>query len=375
MPAAFMGQRGEIFALLGLTGMRLTLAHGVGPATPVVFSMYAILRRNMHQDAAGAHKWSTAALQLDRNTGKYTYPVVTFIHTWFVDMWVHPLRESIEPALQAGNYGLECGNVRYGCFCLSGHVLYTAASGLPLEHVKAVSRSQLDVIDNRVLSSKFHCLLELQFAKALMGETRAPDSLSDGEFDEQNDVASILHTDQYNQMAYYHIARCKLAYFNGDFSAALQAGDLGFNLLPACGGQVAEMELRFYLTMAVMAQYLKVLDPLLLERAMSEVTVIEGWDNLCAANFRHMLQLVNAELAYADKHFDIAYELYQLAAHSALENGYLQYHALALELFAVRTACHQGGDRAARFKAAEAAYREWGATAKADQLSSDMSTA
>lgn len=373
MPAAFMGRLGELFALLGVTSMRLTLQHGLGGAAPVVFSMYAILRRNMYQDAVSAHQFSSNALELDQLQGNYTYSVVTFIHTWFIDLWLRPLRESLDLVLKAGNHGLTQGDVRYGSFCLSGHVLYSAASGLPLDKVEHTARAQLHAIDNRVLSSVFHCLLELQFAKAMDGRTENPLSLNDDEYQEQEHIASIQETDQYNQIAYYHIARLKLHYFQHDYIGAIASGNIGFDLLPAAGGQVAEMELRFFYALAALGMQRSKPDPDLMQRAGEELSIINQWKSLCVANFEHKHDLISAEIASIEGDDSLAADMYVKAASSAAEHGYLQHKALAHELAARHfTALNKHNDAINSYKQAEKGYHQWGATTKADEMARNV---
>ncbi|HSA56982.1 MAG TPA: hypothetical protein VLE53_14820, partial [Gemmatimonadaceae bacterium] len=369
MPAAFMAQMGEVFALAAITNLRLTLEHGNAPATPVAHSMYAILRRNAFQDIPGAHAFSRLALALDEQQGGYCFGVCAFIHTWFIDMWLHPLRASIPLSLRAGRTALARGDVLYGCFNLSGHVLYTAGAGCELEVVERVAREQRDAIARRVLSSTFHCVIELQFAKALAGRTRDRFSLTDDEHDEEADLASICDTDQYNQMAYYHVARLKLRVYHHDYDEALRAADRAFTLLTACGGQVAEVELRFYFVIAAAGACDGVSASRrqeLLARAEEQAGVIRGWRAHCEANFGHLSELADAELARLRGWDEEATQGFTRAASGAAANEYRQYAALALELLA-RHHARAGRTEAARaaFDAAGAAYDSWGASLKA----------
>jgi class 3 adenylate cyclase len=372
MPAAFMAQMGEVFALAAITNLQLTLEHGNAPATPVAHSMYAILRRNAFQDIQGAHAFSRLALALDEQQGGYCFGVCAFIHTWFIDMWLHPLRQSIPLSLRAGQTALERGDVLYGCFNLSGHVLYSAGAGLELATVERVAREQRDVIARRVLSSTFHCVIELQFAKALAGRTRDRLSLTDDEHDELADLASICDTDQYNQMAYYHVARLKLHVYHRDFDEALLAADRGFALLTACGGQVAEVELRFFFIMAAAGAWDHSSPPRrqeLLARAEEQAGIIRGWRAHCEANFGHLSDLADGELARLRGLDDDATRSFARAAAGAAANEYLQYAALAIEVLARHHKRHGRAEQArATFDAAEAAYRRWGASLKAQDV-------
>src|SRR6185295_12407276 len=91
----------------------------------------------------------------------------------------------------------------------------------PLEQVVADAERQAARIAGRVVVSTFHCLLERQFASALQGRTADHRSLSDGEHDEQRELASICETTNYNQIGYYCTVKMRLAYYYGDYAAAV----------------------------------------------------------------------------------------------------------------------------------------------------------
>src|SRR5262249_24346232 len=160
-------------------------------------------------DAAGAYQWSQLALDYDAKTGSSARSRVAFIHSWFHNHWVRPFATSIADSLEAAERGLSSGDILFGCYNLSAHVVYLAAAGAPLEQVIERGREHHGRNGRRVVNAAFHCLHEMQIAKALAGKTRAPLSLTDDEVDEERDLGSICVTDYYNQIGYYLVSRVK----------------------------------------------------------------------------------------------------------------------------------------------------------------------
>jgi hypothetical protein len=227
-----------------------------------------------------------------------------------------------------------------------------------------VARRHHALNGGRVYNSAFHCVHELQMAKALAGLTVEPTSLTDDEHDEQRDVASICTTDNYNQIGFYFIGRLKLLYWFGHYEQALESAAQALTLIPAYAGQTAEVELVIFHGLTLLARARDLPEPErapLLEQASGLLARIERWAELNDENFRHKALLLRAELT-GEAAFYVA------AAESAAAAGYRPYAALAHELHA--RSLRAAGDASWRAALARAqdGYRDWGALAKVDQL-------
>ncbi|MBA2245893.1 MAG: AAA family ATPase [Gemmatimonadetes bacterium] len=371
-PFAHQSLQPELFALMTLRNLRLTLEHGHGPVSPPVYALYSVVYRAMTGDSRTAYEFSRLALDLDARQGGHTHAYVSFVYTWFNRHWIEPLDEDVlQASLRASQAGFEEGDVLFGCFNLAAHVVYLATMGRPLEEVAAVAARHLALNNRRVLNAAFHCVHELQFAKALAGRTEHPLSLTDVEHGEERDVASILKTDHANQIGYYFISRLRLHYYYRDYTVALENAERALPLLPALQGQLGEIELVFFHALALLARSRQVGDAereRLLAAATAHLEKLRGWSELCEANVQHKLLLVRAELARTEGCAEEALELYRAAATSAERWGYVQHVALAHEL--AGALLHEQGDAAARaaFGEARAAYARWGAHAKVRDL-------
>ncbi|HEY1691839.1 MAG TPA: AAA family ATPase [Polyangiaceae bacterium] len=350
-PFTFQAGRPDLYALLGLTMLDLVLSHG--NAAPDVYSTYSVIHRAVHEDPRGAHAWSELALALDARQGGAARARVAFVHDWFHAHWLRPLRESVARSLEAAEAGLATGDVLFGCYNLSGHVVYAAAAGRPLGEVAELAATMRERNGGRVVNAAFHCVHEMQVAKAIAGRTRAPLSLSDDAVDEERDVASITATDFYNQIGYYLVSRVKLHALFGDAAGALGwAARIG-PLHGAIAGQVAEIDLVLFRTLAE-------IDEGLVDQARAGAALVTRWAELCPANFAHLAALLDGALRARDGDREGALSTFAAAASLAEAEGFVQHAAVAYE-------------RAARVDAslltnAVDAYARWGAEAKVRAL-------
>lgn len=365
-PLAFQSNRMDLYALAAITAMRLTLEHGHSADAAQVYSLYSVVHAVITGDRAGAAEWSRLALSLDARDGQRQFAEVGFVYTWFHGHWQRPLRDSLALSLAAAERGFETDALMYACFNLSGHVIYQQAAGLPLAEVIATARLHLARNGRRVNNSAFHLVHELQIAKALAGLTEGPLSFSDAEFDEQRDLAAILNTTLSNQIGYYLVSKLKMAALYGLWDQALDWAAKAELARPAYSGQTAEFELVQYAALAAAGRALQGGDPADIEKAEALTTEMRGWAGLCAANFRHKAQLLEAVLAAVRGDHDAAQRMLKTSADCASLSGYAQDHALALEWSArLLWLSGHGDDAAAASVDAARAWRAWGAEARA----------
>ncbi len=374
-PAAHISHRFELFALSTLKCFTLTLEHGVGSDAPKVIAMYAAVLRGITRDSQAAYAFSNLAIDLDRKMyGRVSAPVA-FLHAWFINHWVNPLKHNPDFARDGARVGMQENDVLYGCFNAAAHVMYLNFSGAPLQQVVAEAERQLSHIGGRVRVAAFHCLLERQLALALLGRTEHRLSLSDERFDEERDVASICGTSNYNQIGYYCTAKMRLHYYYGDHEGALRYAKQGLPILPAFQGQVGEWEFLFYRALASVARAGEVSGEerdALLQSARDLLEVFQAWAEINPANFAHKRDLIRAELlaAYASSDADAAY---QTAVASAEASGFGHDVALVHERAAL---FHQSqGDRQSATTHAQMAvsqYEHWEAWAKVEALRKQM---
>jgi serine/threonine protein kinase/tetratricopeptide (TPR) repeat protein len=333
-PAAHISQKLELFALSTLKCFTLTLEHGIGSDTPKVMAMYAAVVRELTQNSRLAYEFSTLAMDLDhRLYGRVSAPVA-FLHAWFVNHWVNPLKTNLALAWDGARIGLKENELLYGCFNAAAHVMYLSFSGAPLQQVVQEADRQMARIAGRVVVAGFHCLLERQLALALQGRSVHPLSLSDDKYDEDRDVAWICASSNYNQIGYYCVAKMRLNYYYGKYETALRYAGRALPILPAFRGQVGEWEFAFYRALASAARAREVSDPereSLLETTEELLVKFESWAGVGPSNFAHKRDLIRAELLFARNQREPAAAAYEAAVLSAAASEFVHDEALAHE--------------------------------------------
>lgn len=367
-PAAHISGQIELFALCTLKAFALTLEHGMGPDAPKAIAMYAAVIRELTQDSRLAYEFSTLAMDFDRKLfGRVSSPVA-FLHAWFVNHWINPMNTNPPLALEGARTGLSEGDLLYGCFNAAAYVMYLNFGGAPLPQVVVEANRQLARVAGRVRVAAFHCLLERQFALALMGRTAGWLSLSDETRDEERDIASICATSNYNQTGYYCLVRMRLHYYYGAYDDAWRYAEQALPILPAFQGQVGEWEFVFYRALICAARALEADRPesgRWLNVAETLLAKFDSWAGTGPANFTHKRDLIRAEVLFARGLHRAAASAFEAAVISASESGFIHDRALAHE----RTALFYRalGDRErslAHAREAVASYESWGAGAK-----------
>lgn len=374
-PAAHISHRFELFALSTLKCFTLTLKHGVGADAPKVIAMYAAVLRGMTGDSNAAYAFSNWAMELDRKMyGRVSAPVA-FLHAWFINHWVNPLKHNPDLAREGARVGLRENDVLYGCFNAAAHVMYLNFSGARLQQVVAESERQMSHIGGRVRVAAFHCLLERQLALALLGRTEHRLSLTDERFHEERDVASICGTSNYNQIGYYCTAKMRLHYYYGDYEGALRYAEQALPILPAFQGQVGEWEFLFYRALASAARSREVTGAdrnALLLSAQDLLQQFQGWADINPANFAHKRDLIRAELLAACAGPDTD-DAYSTAVASAEASGFAHDIALVHERAALFYQSRGNRETAvAHAQVAISHYEQWEAWAKSAALREQM---
>lgn len=366
MPSAHQSLQTELFALMAIRNLNLTLRFGAGPLAPGVYAMYSVVLRGLGADSALAYEFSELARTVDA-PAHLLEPVVDFVHVWFNNHWFNPLLTGIPIAMAGAQAGLDGADPLFGSFNLAAATTLLATGGSHLDEVIETGERHLDRIGTRSDTASFHNRLEAQMAKALSGRTKSLTSLTDEVADEQQ-LAAMLETANFNQAAYYHIAKLRLAYLAGDPSTAVASAEMAYRLLPSFAGQVGEVELT---VLAALAQLADLRDDAAsrsetLDRIDEKLAQLEAWAVSCPANFAHKASLVRGELAAVQREGAAADACFEDAERQASAEGFPQWAALACERRG--RAARSTESAATAFAAAAAHYRTWGASAKAAEM-------
>jgi predicted ATPase len=368
MPAAFQNLQTELFGLMAIRNLNLTLRFGAGPLAACVYAMYSIVLRGLGAGSDVAYEFSELARTVDVAAAASNAAVVNFVHVWFNNHWRNPYATSIPTAMAGAEVGLSGNDLLYGCFNLAAATTLHAHSGTHLDEVIAIGQRHLEQIGGRSSTAAFHNRLEAQVAKALSGRTTALDTLTCDDCDEE-ELSAMLQTENFNQSGFYHVAKLRLLYLAGRPRAALASAELAEQLLPAFTGQVGQIDLVVYSALAQLADLPE--DPTgrtaALELVRERLVQLDMWAAGCPRNFADKAALVRGELLAAEGDVAAAEASFAAAEEHAQGARLPQWAALARERrgHAARAA---GVAASAHFAAAAMHYTAWGAAAKAGEL-------
>jgi predicted ATPase/class 3 adenylate cyclase len=372
-PYAYQSQQPELFALLGATCLRLTLAHGHASFTPDVYAMYSVVYAAMTSDRLGGAAWSQLSLQLQPEQKGGSFARCAFINVWFHNHWSGTLANGIALARSGADAGLADGEITYGCFNLTVCGVLLAAAGRPIEEVISTGEADLARIGGRVRNTAFTLMLEVQSARALAGRTQAFDSLSDDAVDENAEFAVMRDARFSNQVACYYTAKLRIAALGGDWRGALAWAEQARELLPFFAGQPAEVVLVYFAGVAALS-LVAFGAPDDAEALRSEgwdcAEKLRGWESLNERWLGPRADILEGLLEAGAGHMEKAQALLRAASERAAAERHLEDTALALECLA-RVQAAAGASPAAIAEAL-AAYDRWGATGKRTRLAHEF---
>jgi class 3 adenylate cyclase/tetratricopeptide (TPR) repeat protein len=335
-PAVFMNQQIDLFNLIGLRAMVLTLRYGADEYTPGVIAIYAMLDRGEATRRAETFALTKLARRLAVRTSSPLVAYAGFVHSWFVQHWLRPIGENLHSMSWDARAGFDRGDVMLGCFNTAGYVVLLARAGGSVRTVLAAARRAAALIDGRVTAAAFHCKLEIQVAQALAGRTTQPWSLtdlpgcsvSDVDVDEQRDIAAISGTDLFNQIAYYWSAKARLHVYYRRFDDAVDCAQRAEPLLPSFAGQAEEAELTLWFALGLLGRDQEG------DRAKAGALLarLRSWTRDAPDLLGHKALLVEGQLAAVTGETLRARRLWATAAESASRAGYRQHAAFAWEL-------------------------------------------
>lgn len=373
-PFAHQCQQAELFALMSVTCLLLTLENGNGEVAAEVYSMYSIIYKALTGDSETAFAWSNLALAVDKKNGYTLRARVSFIHCWFIALWMQPLKKLIPIAYQAADAGFESGDILFACFDLSLVVVLKSTAGYHLDDVIAAAAEHYKKNNRMVVNAEFHLKHEEQVAKAFKGNTVSYTSLTDEKYDEAKDIANICETDLFNQVAYYLVSKLKLNVHFGNWKEAISWGEKSLPLLPAFINQPGYIELEQYYAMAALYHAMEKgkEDALnLMNTADAGIEKITGWAKLCPGNFLHKALLLEAIREGIKGEFAEAEKKFIQAAENADKAGFVQDAGLAWEHL-LRLQHRLGLDYKNPLQCAINAYKKWGADAKIKYLQEEF---
>jgi len=349
-------------------GMRTALEHGQNEHALVLYAMYSALlaKQGKYKEA---NKVATTTLELLENYPKCAdLPYINMVLGTFVWLYNHPIKESIKLQLYAHDIGYEYGDIIRGVLGgYSNSIINYYAQGLPLKQLN----SHLDTLDSIIqrhnikmsAGSYYRRLIKMLTQEETQNQLDATAFSVKGwqqiqtcimkPFIEHLQIQWLFWSDQI-KVAWYTVqsANVSVTHVSG-FITSLEhrfiAALLSCKQLQQLGNQNDD---DFFLAVNISLDELKELS------------------SLCPENFEHKLLLLQAEQGrYQNQTIEELAPLYEAAIESASSNEFLQYEALANELYGDFLLAKSRTRFALPYiHDALNLYRHWGCTVKVKNL-------
>ena len=355
-----------------LRAVRIGLEHGLYAALPAAMARSARAFIVMRDDYTTGYRLAQAAVHL---CGRYAAPAMAARTHYGMGLfnrhWFGPLQRCLDHSRQAYRLAVEAGDMVHAGYAFVISLTVLLESGERLDDLRHEAEAALHAADRARNHHRRRLYLPFrQLARCLTGQTDAPGSLSDAEFDvraHEEVVASVGL-----QRSMLGICRTVAAVIFGQWRAALELsrGSEGTNY-HITGYYL--MALQKWLHALALCQALRGASGSRRESLVVELAPLAAWLERRAAdapvNFAHMVALVEAMRTWADGDPGAAEPLFERAVNAAQRHNRPWHFALASELAAECYAARGLSRAASSFRsAALQAYDDWGATAKAAQL-------
>ena len=360
----------ELLFYIVYRGMRTVLEKGSSEHAISIYAMYSAMLAKQG-NYIEANKVASITLNLlERYPLCADAPFVYMALGTFVWHYNHPLKQSVELQLKAYEIGYEYGDITRGVFAgYSNSIINYFALGLPLNLLHA-HLNKLDALLKRhridiSAGSYYRCLTDM------LTLPKAKNQLD----------ASAFSVDEWQ-----HIQSCVLKpflehlqlqwfFWSDQTEAAWQAVLAAEPGLPQMSGFITPLEHRFIAGLLASRQLpnedLKKQEKLnyTFNTSLNELKKLTS---ICPENFEHKYLLLQAEYGrYQNTCVEQLAPLYEAAIESAATNGFLQYEALANELYGTFWLDKKLPKMAEGcLKEALFLYQQWGCTLKVLNLSS-----
>ncbi|WP_437646722.1 AAA family ATPase [Sorangium sp. So ce362] len=369
-PAVYLA-RPDLLPTNAFTMVDLCVRHGNSPLAAFAYSIYGVIQCLMN-NTDQAFELGRLAINLAHTFGAVELEsrIHATVHV-LIHHWKRHLRETLDPLLHAVQIGLETGDIEYAAYGSIFHSTHSFFAGEDLATTELRMKNSVELslkLNNQY--SLYQCRIWKQLVHSLRDPSAAKLGLVGDSFDETT-MLPCLGQSRTSIMS-LHLAKGILLYYFGNAQQAYTCLLAGEQYEDAVVGMVADLEYKFYHSLAILAA-LDHLPDGEREAALSRVDAyqrrLELWARSAPDNIQHKYDLVSAELARVKQTMLEAMDLYDRAIEGARKYGYMQEEALACEL--ASSFYRKMGRREISQHYMTLAYRGyalWGADAKCQSL-------
>ena len=373
-PITYLG-RPELFPLVPLKGVSLSLRSGNTGESCFAYSMYAMFLVSGLGDIAAGYAFSEMSLRLNEKLDDARLRgVVLHIHANHINVFKNPYTTSLPFVDRALRACVDAGDFIHSNYAAFQAVWLLFERGMQLDELRRASDKYLAFASQSRNEAVHQTIrLEQQFFAALQGTTRGPGLFGDESFDEERALATIEAAGVSIGALFHQVASLATHFIHGRAREALRGvNEAGQARLEAGTALPVDVSFHFYRGLALAAAYAEAPEserPAMLEALSRYERKLGSWAASCPANFLARHTLLSAERARLAGEESQALRLYEQALRGAQDAGALHDEAVVLELQArFLEAAGMSSLASPCLVKARDAYARWGATGKVRQL-------
>jgi PAS domain S-box-containing protein len=353
--------------------VNVSVKYGTTDASAQAYSRFGTTLGSTFRRHIDGLRFGRLACDLVERHGFLAYRARTYFSMEIVVLWTQPIGIALDYIRSAFRAGVEAGDLSIACYSSHHIVTDILARGDRLDEVWRESDRGLDF----VRKAKFRDVIDIivaqqRFIENMRGRTANFSTFSDATFDETAFEAQLTEDRMATMVCWYWILKLQARFISGDYEASIAAARKAKALLWASDANIQLLDYYYYCALAVAAAYdTAPLDrqPEWRELLTAHREQLREWAKNFPPTFVDKYALVAAEIARIEGRDADAIRLYEEAAQSARENGFVQNEGTAHEL-AARFYAGRGADSIAHacLRNARHCYLCWGADGKVRQL-------
>jgi predicted ATPase/signal transduction histidine kinase/tRNA A-37 threonylcarbamoyl transferase component Bud32 len=373
LPAAFQSDP-VMVPLITFAMVQLSIKYGNTAVSAYGYSLYGLLLCGAFGDINAGCEFGKLALGIlsKFNSSELKAKILTVVNA-HIAHWQQHIKETLSPAIEGYNTGLETGDLEYAGYCAYIYPVHSFWLGKELEVLEKEFTVYVDSLQKIKQQVAFYWnSIYYQTVLNLQGKSQNLYNLIGTAYDENIMLSVHQKANDLYTINHLFVNKLFISYLFYEYDLALNHSEMAEQSLGGVTGLVVVPQFYFYDSLVRLALYPKVSlseQQTILEKIQTNQEKMAVWANHAPMNHLHKFNLVNAEKYRILGNNYEAGDFYDRAISEAKSNGYTQEEALANEL-AAKFYLDWGRETIAAgyMQQAYYCYSRWGSLVKTEDL-------
>lgn len=365
----------QLWQMMVFQKVQLSLQYGNAPGSAFGYADYGMILCAVEKNINAGYQFAQlASLLLPQLNAQEFIPKTLLLVNMYLKHWKEHLRETLEPLLEAYQYGLATGDLEYATFSLAFRFYHSYLLGRELKELE----QEMATYSNAIAHFKQELPLNLtqiyhQTILNLMGQSENPCSLIGTSYNESENLPHHQAANDQYTILHLYLNKLILCDLFGEYSQAAEYATTVKRLLSENAVGLLVVPIFYFYdslsSIALFADVSIVEQKQILKKITANQKKMKNWAEHTPMNYLHKFYLVEAERYRILGQEFKAMNAYDHSINLAKEHKYINEEALAYELAAKFYLAHNK-DKIAQVYLLDAryCYLKWGATSKVQDL-------